>query len=80
MNKYSLSSLAWYSRGMFFENFKADLIHAGLGSEDAHDVAAQSCKYNQRNILDVYQEYISDKCITDALDKIMYNFVERYTQ
>jgi len=71
MSKYSLSDLAWLSRCLFPKNFHEELEALGIDDFIRFDLAraVNAADGRIRNILELYQEFISDQDSIDAIEK-----------
>lgn len=67
--KYSLSDLAWLSRGLFRDDFRAELQLMGVENLLAYNLAAHIERGEHMNILSLYQTVIDSSEYTSIIDQ-----------
>lgn len=72
--RYTLDQLAWFNRCLFPADLKAGLIKHGLESWDASYVVQHYVANTRIGVLGLYQEYITDPKVTQALDRMVADF------
>lgn len=81
MNTYTLSQLAHFDRCLYPGDFRHDLESAGLSEFLAQEIAYFIIGENRKGgphcgIVRLYQEYIDNKEIIAAFEKVLYDFVK----
>lgn len=78
---YTLEQLAHFDRCLYPGDFKDDLIRVGVDVLDASAVMYFMKRKSREGIsvgiVQIYQEYISDKELTNAFDKVVSEFVSK---
>lgn len=78
---YTLEQLAHFDRCLYPGDFKDDLIRVGVDVLDASAVMYFMKRKIREGIsvgiVQIYQEYISDKELTNAFDKVVSEFVSK---
>lgn len=77
--KFSLMEIAWFDRCFFFDDCKQGLIDNGIDQFEAHSITSHVMK-NKMSITQMYQEYITDKNVTDAIENMVKSFIEKGKQ
>jgi hypothetical protein len=73
---FTFEEVAHFNRCLFPEGLKRDLMEHGLSEADADECARIVAK--KRNIVDLYQECISCKDITRAINAVMRSHIAKF--
>ncbi len=76
MNRYSLAELAHFDRCLFCDDFKSQLIEAGLSPERATAVWHYHRRLKSCGVVKLYQEFVMDEEVTGAIEAILESFTQ----
>lgn len=78
----TLQQLAHFDRCIFPESFANDLVENGLDEMNAFSIemfiVRQRKNGNMVGVIQIYQEFITDDNVTNAIEKVVKAFIEKY--
>lgn len=74
---FTLEQIAWFDRCLFPDDFKQDLIKVGCPEIDATVISSYLKRNPSSSIVNIYQEFITDKDYTNYINQVLHNFITR---